>query len=253
MSEKRSNYAPVRDIQLGKRNRNEWLKWPDENQSVRPPYFLEQLILTNHYQGFDPRKNVPRASWSSWDEMQKPLFLTPNVVSFWIIFTPYHFGTHKKSLVAYTYQFQDRLGHLGTLWLPKPFLQKSDKGQVFYWSSQTSTRFSRLVVTMLKKPQNCPISDFFILTPKYFLPFCLILTWNRLLLTQYHQVPTSTGLYWPITITYQPVPPYTDPLPPRTNQDRPILTRAHNLCHDNCQLMVIAINCNHSASKINCN
>jgi len=89
------------------------------------------LILTNRYQGFDPRKNVPRASWSSWDEMQKPLFLTPNVVSFWIIFTPYHFGTHKKSLVAYTYQFLDRLGHLGTLWLPKPFLQKSDKGQVF--------------------------------------------------------------------------------------------------------------------------
>jgi hypothetical protein len=90
------------------------------------------LILTNRYQGFDPRKNVPRASWSSWDEMQKPLFLAPNVVSFWIIFTPYHFGTHKKSLVAYTYQFLDRLGHLGTLWLPKPFLQKSDKGQVFY-------------------------------------------------------------------------------------------------------------------------
>ena len=106
------------------------------------------------------------------------------------------------------------------------FLQKSDKGQVFYWSSQTSTRFSRLVVTMLKKPQNCPISDFFILTPKYFLPYCLILTWNRLLLTQYHQVPNST---WPSTITYQPVPPYTDPLPPRTNQDRPILTHFHHV------------------------
>ena len=30
-------------------------------------------------------------------------------------------------------------------------------------------------------------------------------------------------------------------------------TRAHNLCHDNRQLIVIAINCNHSASKINCN
>ena len=35
-----------------------------------------------------------------------------------------------------------------------------------------------------KKPQNCPISDFFNLTPKYFLPYCLILTWNHLLLTQ---------------------------------------------------------------------
>ena len=30
-------------------------------------------------------------------------------------------------------------------------------------------------------------------------------------------------------------------------------TRAHNLCHDNRQLIVIAINRNHSASKINCN
>ena len=28
-----------------------------------------------------------------------------------------------------------------------------------------------------------------------------------------------------------------------------VLTRAHNLCHDNCQLMVLAINCHHSAIK----
>ena len=32
-----------------------------------------------------------------------------------------------------------------------------------------------------------------------------------------------------------------------------VLSRAHNLCHDNRQLIVIAINRNHSASKINCN
>ena len=32
-----------------------------------------------------------------------------------------------------------------------------------------------------------------------------------------------------------------------------IQTRAHNLCRDNCQLIVIAINRNHSASKNNCN
>ena len=32
-----------------------------------------------------------------------------------------------------------------------------------------------------------------------------------------------------------------------------IATRAHNLCHDNRQLIVLAINCNHSASKNNCN
>ena len=30
-------------------------------------------------------------------------------------------------------------------------------------------------------------------------------------------------------------------------------TRAHNLCHDNRQLIVIAINRNRSAIKINCN
>ena len=32
-----------------------------------------------------------------------------------------------------------------------------------------------------------------------------------------------------------------------------VITRAHNLCHDNRQLIVIAINRNHSASKIDCN
>ena len=32
-----------------------------------------------------------------------------------------------------------------------------------------------------------------------------------------------------------------------------IKTRAHNLCHDNRQLIVLAINGNHSASKSNCN
>ena len=32
-----------------------------------------------------------------------------------------------------------------------------------------------------------------------------------------------------------------------------VTTRAHNLCHDNRQLIVLAINCNHSASKNNCN
>ena len=32
-----------------------------------------------------------------------------------------------------------------------------------------------------------------------------------------------------------------------------IYARAHNLCHDNRQLIVLAINCNHSAIKNNCN
>ena len=53
-------------------------------------------------------------------------------------------------------------------------LQESHKGQIFYWPIQTCSRIRRLIgwcfVTMLKKPQNCPISDFFNLTPKYFLP-----------------------------------------------------------------------------------
>ena len=34
----------------------------------------------------------------------------------------------------------------------------------------------RLIVTMLKKPQNCPISDFFDLYPNTFCPYCLIQT-----------------------------------------------------------------------------
>ena len=34
---------------------------------------------------------------------------------------------------------------------------------------------------------------------------------------------------------------------------RGMAIRAHNLCHNNRQLIVIAINRNHSASKINCN
>ena len=95
-------------------------------------------------------------SWSSWDEMQKPLFLTPNVVSFWVIFTPHHFGTHEKGLVAYTYQFLDRLGHLGTLWLPKLFLQKSDKGQVFIDQARPALGPVGWLSPCSKKPQNYP-------------------------------------------------------------------------------------------------
>ena len=36
---------------------------------------------------------------------------------------------------------------------------------------------------------------------------------NRLLLTQYHKVLSSTALYWPSTVKYHPVPPYFDPQP----------------------------------------
>ena len=58
-----------------------------------------------------------------------------------------------------------------------------------------------LIVTMLKKPQNCPISDFFDLTPIYFLS-----------LLHYTD----------------PVPPSSDPVPPITKQCRPILTQYHH-------------------------
>ena len=46
--------------------------------------------------------------------------------------------------------------------------------------------------------------------------------------TQYHQVPTSTVLYWPSTIVDQTLPTYTDPLPPSTNKKSPILTQYHH-------------------------
>ena len=107
---------------------------------------------------------------------------------------------------------------------PVAFLQESDKGQIFYWSIQTYSRIRLLIdwsiVTMLKKPQNCPISDFFDLTTKYFLP---LLPYTdpvlpntkqyRPKLTQYHHVSTITTLYWSSTTKYQQVSPPTDPVP----------------------------------------
>ena len=58
------------------------------------------------------------------------------------------------------------------------------------------------LLTMLKKPQNCPISDFFDLTPKYFLVFL-----------------NYTDL----------VPPSTDPVPPSTNQYRSLLAQYNHI------------------------
>ena len=119
--------------------------------------------------------------------------------------------------------------------LPKPLgmqLQESDKGQISYWSIQTCSRIMLLfdgLLTMLKKPQNCPISDFFDLYPNTFCPYCLIQTWYRLLLTQYHQVPTSTAIYWPCTTKCQAVPAHTDLVLPSTSQYRCILTKYHQV------------------------
>ena len=58
--------------------------------------------------------------------------------------------------------------------------------------------------------QNCPISDYFNMTPKYFLP-----------LLPY--------LYWPSTTKYWTIPPHSDPVPPSTNYYSPILTHYHQV------------------------
>ena len=42
----------------------------------------------------------------------------------------------------------------------------------------------------------------------------------RPILTQYHQVLTSTAFFWPSTIMIQPFPLNDDPVPPSTNQCR---------------------------------
>ena len=62
--------------------------------------------------------------------------------------------------------------------------------------------FDRLIVCHhAQKPENCPSSDLFNLTSKYFLP---LLPYTDL------------------------VPPSTDPVPPSTNQYCPILTQYHH-------------------------
>ena len=68
------------------------------------------------------------------------------------------------------------------LWLAhRLLLQKSDKSQIFYWSSQTALGSGcRLIgwwiVNHAQKPENGPISDLFNLTQNTFCPYCLILT-----------------------------------------------------------------------------
>ena len=63
----------------------------------------------------------------------------------------------------------------------QPFLQKSDKSQIFYWSSQTalgsgSWLINGWIVNHAQKPENGPISDLFNLTQNTFCLYCLILT-----------------------------------------------------------------------------
>ena len=114
---------------------------------------------------------------------------------------------------------------------PLNTLQESDKGQIFYWSIQTCSRIMRLFVDCrlwpCSKTSKLPFSDFFDLTPKYFLP---LLPYTDLVppstdpvppstnqyrpkLTQCHHVSTITALYWSSTTKYQQVSPHTDPVP----------------------------------------
>ena len=126
-----------------------------------------------------------------------------------------------KNLFAGCFTLDVYIMSLGKVsWEKKLLLQESDKGQISYWSIQTCFRIMLLfggLLTMLKKPQNCPISDFFDLTPKYFLVFLHYTdlvppstdpvppstNQYRPILTQYHQISAITALYWPSTIIYQ--------------------------------------------------
>ena len=73
---------------------------------------------------------------------------------------------------------------------------------------------------MLKNLKTALFQTFSTWHPNTFCP-------HRLILTLYHQVPTSTALNWPSTIMYQQLPPSTDPVPPSTNKYHPLLTQYH--------------------------
>ena len=78
-----------------------------------------------------------------------------------------------------------------------------------------------------QKPENCPISDFFDLTPKYFLP---LLPYTDLAPPSTDPVPTSTNQYRPkLTIMYEPLPPSTDPVTSSANRNRLLLTQYHHI------------------------
>ena len=91
-------------------------------------------------------------------------------------------------------------------------------------------------------------------------------------MTQYHQVPTITALYWPSTTKYQPnclkltqyhqvptlycssttkyqsVSPYTDPIPSFINQYRPILTQYQQV--PTCITLYNSSSCNAQLSQL---
>ena len=52
---------------------------------------------------------------------------------------------------------------------------------------------------------------------------------NRLILTQYYHVSTSSSSYWPSNMIFQPVLPHTDTVPPSTKQYRLLLTKYNHV------------------------
>ena len=66
-------------------------------------------------------------------------------------------------------------------------------------------------------------------------------TGDKILKRQISTLPIMRG---------QPSRPPSGKVTRVSNLQISIIIRAHNRCHDNRQLIVLAINCNHSASKI---
>ena len=85
----------------------------------------------------------------------------------------------------------------------RKLLQKSDKGQIIYWSSQTCSRIRRLFVRCLS-----PCSKTWKLP--YFRPFQPDTQILSALTALYWP---STAFYWPSTTKHQPVLTHTDPVP----------------------------------------
>ena len=98
------------------------------------------------------------------------------------------------------------------------FLQKSDKGQIFYWSSQTCSRIRLLFVDC----RLSPCSKTWKLA--YFRPFQPDTQILSALTALYWP---SSAFYWPSTTKHQPVPPYTNPVPSCINHYRHVLIQYH--------------------------
>ena len=100
-------------------------------------------------------------------------------------------------------------------------LQKSDKGQIFYWSTQTALgsggcRLSSIGCNHAQKTSKLPYF-------RLFRPDTQILS----ALTALYW--PSNAFYWPSTTGYQPVPTDTDLVPSWIKHYRLILTQCHQV------------------------